>query len=270
MSNAAKKVAPAANGAPKPTIVPPLEDFNKPPPLRSAPSAPSTGFQPPSMQSPLPTAPQASVPPSPYLQAALSQSSSLGPGRGSSIGGPPSPSSTDTIYDRSEPLSGSSSQTVIAHQATLSHSSSQSSLRGPFPPQSPGAGPSTPSPRQATFPSMSDEPPLGGRLTRSTFVQSTPSPLSAPPLPALASSSVLPGPSSRSFSPLHGATSSQATSAGPLGPPPQNINGHTPQGNGFDPLGQARPNYLSSSLRVQPTRPRLDAREAASKLANMF
>jgi hypothetical protein len=37
-----------------------------------------------------------------------------------------------------------------------------------------------------------------------------------------------------------------------------------------DPLGSIRPHQMSSSVRVQPTRPRLDAREAASKLANMF
>ena len=42
-------------------------------------------------------------------------------------------------------------------------------------------------------------------------------------------------------------------------------------GGGLDPLGMARPGaFMSASVRVQPTRPRLDAREAASKLANMF
>ncbi len=37
-----------------------------------------------------------------------------------------------------------------------------------------------------------------------------------------------------------------------------------------DPLGNIRPHQMSASMRVQPTRPRLDPREAASKLANMF
>lgn len=46
--------------------------------------------------------------------------------------------------------------------------------------------------------------------------------------------------------------------------------GPASQAGGFDPLGQARPSYMSQSVRVAPTRPRLDAREAASKLANMF
>lgn len=39
---------------------------------------------------------------------------------------------------------------------------------------------------------------------------------------------------------------------------------------GYDPLGQARFGGMSASVRVQPTRPRLDPKEAASKLANMF
>jgi hypothetical protein len=37
-----------------------------------------------------------------------------------------------------------------------------------------------------------------------------------------------------------------------------------------DPLGGIRPAHMSASVRVQPMRRKLDAREAASKLANMF
>lgn len=52
---------------------------------------------------------------------------------------------------------------------------------------------------------------------------------------------------------------------------PRKINGHAEAENeSLDPLGQGKPNFMSRSLRVQPTRPRLDAKEAASKLANMF
>ena len=40
--------------------------------------------------------------------------------------------------------------------------------------------------------------------------------------------------------------------------------------NGLDPLGQFKPAFASASVRVNPARPRLDAKEAASKLANMF
>lgn len=56
--------------------------------------------------------------------------------------------------------------------------------------------------------------------------------------------------------------------------PADSVNGRpgsaAAQNDGFDPLGQARPSYMSQSMRVTPTRQRLDAREAASKLANMF
>jgi hypothetical protein len=48
------------------------------------------------------------------------------------------------------------------------------------------------------------------------------------------------------------------------------MNGNGIIQNDLDPLGLAKPTYMTSSVRVQPTRPRLDAKEAASKLANMF
>lgn len=84
-------------------------------------------------------------------------------------------------------------------------------------------------------------------------------------------------------SPLHGPSypaspSSQSTgdplmgspALGPTSGSTPNLAGAHPPSEGLDPLGQARPTYMSQSVRVQPTRPRLDAREAASKLANMF
>ena len=39
--------------------------------------------------------------------------------------------------------------------------------------------------------------------------------------------------------------------------------------DGLDPLGMAKPTNMTASMRA-PQRPRLDPREAASKLANMF
>ena len=51
---------------------------------------------------------------------------------------------------------------------------------------------------------------------------------------------------------------------------PRGLNGRVMQSDGLDPLGQATPSYMTQSVRVTPTRQRLDAREAASKLANMF
>ncbi|KAH9049641.1 Vps5 C terminal like-domain-containing protein [Lactarius hengduanensis] len=132
------------------------------------------------------------------------------------------------------------------------------------PPQSPGAG-SSKSPNSPPVPPTqvrSTEPPLGGRFvdgTKSMFVQSSHSPTQADsagsPSAALRSNNT---------DPLLG---------GPLGTSdlihrPGTTDG-TPRSD-VDPLGGLRPAYMSASVRVQPTRQRLDAREAASKLANMF
>jgi hypothetical protein len=58
--------------------------------------------------------------------------------------------------------------------------------------------------------------------------------------------------------------------AGPSTPVSPTVNGYS-SASTMDPLGMGRPGaFMSASVRVQPTRPRLDAREAASKLANMF
>lgn len=148
-----------------------------------------------------------------------------------------------------------------------------------MPPQSPGAGPSrSPLPTATSFtsttrpfmpttksftppvpPPSASGPPLGGRFvdgTKSMFIHPTPSPLTAspslgPPTPA----------QPQSHDPLMGAH--------PLG---RSFSVPAVETNeAFDPLGQARPAaFMSASMRVQPSRPRLDAREAASKLANMF
>ncbi|KAH7930687.1 hypothetical protein BV22DRAFT_1054414 [Leucogyrophana mollusca] len=210
VNNANKKAPPAKlNGAPKPSVILPLEDDSKPAfrPAQSAPPVPrpSSGF------------PVSSPPPT------------------------------------------------------------QASFRSPvLPPQSPGAGPSTPStPQRSTFAAPShpreNGPPLGGRLvdgTKSMFITPTPASPLGPPLSASSSSS--------SQGPLGGTihSSTSSSSGHPLARP-GNINPEVPIGPSgaqaaLDPLGQAQPSYMSQSMRVQPTRPRLDARVAASKLATMF
>jgi hypothetical protein len=140
--------------------------------------------------------------------------------------------------------------------------------------QSPGAGPSSPTqrvgPSFAAAPS-NGEPPLGGRFvdgTKSMFVKNTSSPLtSTPPSPGA------PGRTGSISSPLHSATISsphplaQSMSSAAFEAPAR-PNGQS--SDGLDPLGMAKPAFMSASVRVQPTRQRLDAREAASKLANMF
>jgi hypothetical protein len=226
VNNAAKKVTPQSNGIPRPSIIPPLEDFSKPPGPRSA-TVLSSNLSVPN-RGPTPQSAAASV--SAFARQPLAQQSS--------VATPPS-----QIYTR----------------------------QGPLPPQSPGAGPSTsPAPSQVNFapPPMGDGPPLGGKLidgTKSMFVKS-----SSPLGPTTATPSAPTQINSRVQSPLYSDPLGHVSVAPPVGTPSRGLNGHAVQSDGFDPLGQARPNYMSQSVRVTPTRQRLDAREAASKLANMF
>lgn len=267
IDGAAKKSLPAANGVPKPTIVPPLESFSEhspyPEPANSAPL--SNGFD-----RRLPS----NVQP-PHTAAIPSQ-------KGSSPGFIPHkipnvPS--NSFYSQSPapspyPQTPTTPDRFAQTSAGLSSSTTQSLQRHPtLPPQSPVAGPSSPAIHSPVPKTAPDVPPLGGRFvdgTKSMFVSrptSSPRPSS---LAGSASVTSLPGPLTSSGGPIdplrntkyHGVPS---TIQDPLGQgffetPSQEI----------DPLASVNSHRMASSMRVQPIRPRLDAREAASKLANMF
>ena len=273
VANADKKHAPQKPvSAPRPSYIPPLEDFSKPALPRPSSGPPSNSPRPASHNIPPPLSATASM--------------------------------------HSPPVSGPiavSPYTNGSSQGPLSLGGVSSPVRGPLSPQSPGAGPSSsPAPSQSSFaPPLMNGPPLGGRFadgTKSMFVKSLTSPLagsagtSTKPLsaglpPGSASSAThtgLPTP----VSPLHSSvsglpsavpspTTHPLTGGGdPLSasmfvtPSRPSASGRSNSvstaNDGLDPLGMARPAYMSASVRVQPTRPRLDAREAASKLANMF
>ncbi|KAH9948396.1 Vps5 C terminal like-domain-containing protein [Amylocystis lapponica] len=234
VNNAAKTFIPTkSNGAPRPSFVPQLEDFTKSPIPRPASGPPSDKFKAPAASSPPPL-----------------------------------------------PVNGFS---YPAPRSSSPFTSSPSTPRSSLPPQSPGAGPSSPVPSQTTFTSpLINGPPLGGRFvdgTKSMFIKPSPSPLGPSPTishfprsPAL-SGRVVPD------SPLHAPTvhagaSSPHPLADPLlgrvaSPTSHAANGRSTPAEDLDPLGMGKPVTMSSSVRL-PTRPRLDAREAASKLANMF
>jgi len=244
VNNAAKKVTLHSNGVPRPSVIPPLEDFSKPPGPRSA--------------------------------TVFSSNPSIS-NRGSSTASPPM--STSQPYVRPQPQSAGANfssfprQGPPAPQATVVAPRPQTYTRqGSLPPQSPGAGPSTsPAPSQITFaPSpLDEEPPLGGKFvdgTKSMFVKPPLSPSPLGPAASFASAQISP----RVQSPLHSDPLSQSSNVPSVESPSRDLNGRAMQSDGLDPLGQAKPNYMSQSVRVTPTRPRLDAREAASKLANMF
>ncbi|KAJ7653474.1 Vps5 C terminal like-domain-containing protein [Mycena rosella] len=301
VSNAANKYIPPANGTVKPPAIPPLEEAPKPVPSRIAPAA-----APPNGGSP---APGTQLPPprieTPHRAPFQSYSQSLAGPLGNPLSpGPPSASSTRAIYDRGQSLTPSSTQSSFEPSSTQSSfgaspsvSTTNTPARQPLPqassgpalsslargqprPQSPGAGPSSPSFQQPRPPT--NDPPLGGRLvegSKSMFIKppssplqssSISSPLIASPLdrhghghggdPLLGGASpLMRGVTSPLDSPLHGAPNGST-----------NANGHGTVRNGLDPLGQLQPVAASASVRAAPQRPRLDAREAAKSLANMF
>ncbi|KIY69724.1 vacuolar protein sorting-associated protein vps17 [Cylindrobasidium torrendii FP15055 ss-10] len=240
VNNAAQKVTPNTV-APKPMNVPKLEDFVPRPPVPRAQPPPhipaSNGFdhQP---QSQLPPKPPAHVAaPLPAPVAAYNNGDPLSPAFGSA--------------NNSLPVTPSISQ------QSLSGTRSPLSSAGPSSPipQSPGAGSS----KIIVSPNPSDDggPPLGGRFsdgTRSMFVKPPSSPLATPAGPHSAGSSRM------STDPLMGSST--------IGP---GIGSSMARSDsGLDPLGTARPTLMTGSVRLPSNRPRLDAREAASKLANMF
>ena len=264
VANAAKKAAPVKPiNAPRPTFVPPLEDFNRAPIPRPA------------------SGPPISAP-----------NTSIRPGFGPVP--PMSPAPMSAHPNTSLPPPGT---TAIPLSVLIKNS---------LPPQSPGAGPSTPQRQQSFSPPLMDGPPLGGRFvdgTKSMFVKP---PLPSPLTPQASISSPLPSAAASTFqSPLHSSASAafqtplhtpaptvatvgaaNPLSPGAPGPAPaafDPLTGRVPVPNGqpvitsngpltndLDPLGGVKPAMMSQSVRVTPTRPRLDAREAASKLANMF
>ncbi|KAJ3564834.1 hypothetical protein NP233_g8031 [Leucocoprinus birnbaumii] len=297
VANAAKKVLPAAPGPPRPKVIPPLEDYHDQP--RSAPIAPTTNGVHPTGQRNFPTPPHTSyttgAPAHPHFKPPLSAD----PLAGSQIS--PQNMFSQTQYSASiqaqapsgsiDPLSatptqGSTAASLQQPQAAapttsaptsplaqpLSPSSQQmSTSSGPLA-QSPSAGP-------ASARSPLHEPLHAGRFgdgTRSMFIQ--PSAASHPRAPqptgVSASTSILAGGMPQAFDPLRSDAPPRAATTSPLHQgamsAARSSDGYSQQGAGLDPLAQVRPHQMAQSMRVQPTRPRLDAREAASKLANMF
>ncbi|KZT29244.1 hypothetical protein NEOLEDRAFT_1056556 [Neolentinus lepideus HHB14362 ss-1] len=178
------------------------------------------------------------------------------------------------LQPQPQPYSAAAINPNFSAAAVPPLSGRSSVTHGSLPPQSPGAGPSTPSPQQSSFPNtpVHSEPPLGGRFmdgTKSMFVKPPSSPLSV--VRPLSSSAVQNPRSSPAPSPLHSSGDPLLGTASPLAHSVPTANGHVNgHANDLDPLGQTKPAYMSASVRVTPQRPRLDAREAASKLANMF
>ncbi|KAJ8086895.1 Vacuolar protein sorting-associated protein 17 [Marasmius tenuissimus] len=263
VSGAAKKVEPTVLKVPKPSIIPPLEDESRPH-LHQSQSAieppRSNGFfNHPAPPMPASHQPPGAIPshPQPYNHDPLSQQP---------IGAASKNPLSDTQSQfRTPPPSAppTAVQSFAARQTYSSPSFRPASPASPqLPPQSPGAGPSSPVPKT---PVVEDGPPLGGKFvdgTKSMFVKSTSSPLASP----------MPGSSSQFSSPRIGGDPLTGSMSSIPVRPSSSMDG-IPQralANDLDPLGMVKTTNMASSVRVTPQRPRLDAREAASKLANMF
>ncbi|TRM68151.1 Vps5 C terminal like-domain-containing protein [Schizophyllum amplum] len=281
VDNADKPAPPVANGVPRPLVVPPLEEFTRPPLPPQAQSAPGPSVRLPSQ---LQTPPQTATPQGPGLTASVTVQPS--PVRPPYPEPPSSSASTQGIYSSDQPPSPLP-PAATARVDPLSAPQTPTRATANTLPQSPGAGPSSPSPlpfAPSPIPRPTpDGPPLGGRFadgTKSMFIKPSPSPLaSGPPLSASAimqrpSGPVAPGPLGPLSAPTSGGTTNGSFDplmGGAIANAPT-VSGQHPASlqNGLDPLGQFKPAYSTASVRVNPQRPRLDAKEAASKLANMF
>ena len=267
IDNAAKKVVLSPNGVPKPTIIPPLEDYSeRPPGPESAPSAPlSNGFhkQLPSQIQPPHTAgiPSQGGPSYSYISH---RSVNTAPSLPSPVPSQPPPTSLSTASETSHPSPVSA--------GPLSPVPSQLPVQRQSSPHSPVAGPSYSATPYSPIPKQEVAvPPLGGRFIDGTKSMFLAKPTSSPrpsPLAASASTSNVIRPSSAGgpTDPLR-----NVSYRSPLHDPLHHESNQPQQRQDIDPLAAVKPRQMSSSMRVQtPSRPRLDPREAASKLANMF
>ena len=269
ISSAADKVVPHANGIPKPTVILPLEDPKPaPPPVKNTPNLP-----------PLMTP---------------SFSTSRIPGVSPARPGPPLPQTGPEIVrsiTSPQPTSPQRRAQIPAqvnpHNDPLLGSEFVDGTKPAFvrpPPQFPTTSPITSSTSTSVLPTSNPVPPppapkvLPPSVVVRQEVQKNYDPLSNPGrgIARASSTPIIEPPRQpepvRPMGPLG--------PLGPLGPTPIQSNGAmmtqsvivqpTPKSeNGLDPLGMAKPTNLAASMR-SPPRPRLDHREAASKLANMF
>lgn len=240
VKSAADKAIPKANGIPRPTVIPPLDD----PALKPLPPSVAASGNATPVRSPSP----------PRHDGLPPQSPGAGPSRTPVIPATPSAPPINTTSNPTAQPKNPLVQPSSPLTRTSSFAPTTATAAAFTPPTITSFNPLAASARAA---SSMNEPPLGGRFvdgTKSMFIKPPTSPVTQSPAPPSASHDPLLSPSPH---PL--ARSSSV--------PVADVNANA----GFDPLGQARPAaFMSASVRVQPSRPRLDAREAASKLANMF
>ena len=274
ISSAADKAVPRANGIPKPTVILPLEDHKPAPtPAKNTPGSPplttpsfSTSRIP--GASPIAPGPRPGPPPlqqaGPEIVRSMTSPQPTSPRRQTQVPAPVNP--------HNDPLLGS--QFVSGTTSMFVRPSPQF--------HTPSAITSSPSVSGLPTPTPAPPPPAPKVLPPSVVVQQEVQknydPLSNPGRGiARASSTPIVEPP-RQPEPV--GPMGPLGPLGPLGTTPIRSNGAmmtqsvilqpTPKrDDGLDPLGMAKPTNLAASM-MPPQRPRLDPREAASKLANMF
>ncbi|KAI6047515.1 Vps5 C terminal like-domain-containing protein [Pisolithus marmoratus] len=187
--------------------------------------------------------------------------------------GVPKPIIVPPLEDAMKPPPRSIASAPPASQPTSTVSAAASTSTASIPGQ---ATPTSISrPPTAVRSSLSTPPPpaspSGGRFrdgTKSMFVHPSSSPRGQPLSAASSSTSVSQDPLLGTVAP-HASPSNPLTGPSSLHSPDPSRRLSTPQAT-FDPLAQFSPTGMSQSMRIQPSRPRLDAKLAASKLANMF
>jgi len=252
VANAAKKVFSPSTGPPKPKVILPLEDYSDHP--RSAPIAPTTNGG----RVAIPPTPSGTF--NPHSKPALSvdslansQTWNFSQSRQSA------PSQVQAFPGLDDPLNPTflvAPQQMAASTPTLVSPGTQ----GFTPPtqQTKVAPVQLPGVESSSYQSPLHAPSLdrfddGSRIRPA--VASTSQPITATPVGT-----------SQTFDPLRSSATAQINATSPSNT--SMFQGQ--QATGIDPSSQVRSQQMAPSIRVQPTRPRLDAKEAASKLANMF
>jgi hypothetical protein len=274
ISSAADKAVPRANGIPKPTVILPLEDSKPaPPPVKNTPNSPplatpsfSTSHIP--GTSPAAPGPRQGHPPlqqpGPEIVRSMTSPQPTSPQQQAQTPAPVNPHNDPLLGNQF--VGGTKSMFVrpspqFRTPSTINSSASASVL--------PTSTPAPPSPAPKVLPPS---------VVVQQEVQKNYDPLSNPRrVIARASSTPIIEPPKQpgSVGPM-----GPLGPLGPLGPTPIRPNGAMMTqsvivqptlrpDDGLDPLGMAKPTNLAASMRP-PQRPRLDPREAASKLANMF
>ena len=237
VASAAKKVVSPSTGPPKPKIIPPLEDYRNHP--HSAPIPPTTNDGRTTTQPNFP-----SLNSSQSQQSASSQTQTL-PG----LDDPLSP--TFLIGPQQQPPMAASTPAFASSRTQALPPPNQQTKTAPAQPHDIGS---------SSYQSPLHAPPLGRfgdgtRIFTQPSVASTSQPITTAPVGL-----------SQTFDPLRSGATPRPTAT----PSPDKSTIPGQQTVGVDPAAQVRSHQMAQSMHMPLTRPRLDAREAASKLANMF